>query len=116
MSTLFPKTITIEVETGGGYNAGTGKWVDGVITEPTFEGSVQPMTGKEVKSYDYLRQDVGYVKIYSSTQLNVSIKDGDTPGDIVTWQGDTWELVKELKYQNDLIPHYKYFGAYRGEA
>jgi hypothetical protein len=115
MSTLFPKIISIEVESGGDYDNTTGKWVPGVITTTTFTGSVQPMTGKEVKSYEYLRQNIGHVKIYSSSKLNLSVKGGDTPGDIVLWLGKKYEVVKELEYQNDLINHYKYIAAVRDE-
>lgn len=112
MSTLFPTIITIETESGGRYDPATGKWIPGTLSSITFEGSVQPMAGREVKSYEYLRQDVGYMKIYSSSQLNINIRGGDNSGDVVLWQGDRWELVKELKFQNSLIPHYKYFAQY----
>lgn len=113
MSTLFPTVIPIETESNGRYDPATGKWISGALSFISFEGSVQPMSGREVKSYEYLRQDVGYIKIYSSSQLNVNIRGGDNSGNVVLWQGDRWELVKELKFQNSLIPHYKYFAAYR---
>jgi hypothetical protein len=112
MSTLLFTTISIETESGGRYDPVTGKWIPGIVSEITFEGSVQPMSGREIKSYEYLRQDIGHVKIYSSSQLNVNVRGGDTSGDVVLWQNDRWELVKELKFQNYLIPHYKYFGQY----
>ena len=56
------------------------------------------------------------MKVYSNTPLAVSVEGGDTPGDIVVWQGRQWEVVAELPYQNGLIPHYKYLATDIGEA
>lgn len=112
MSTLFPKTID--------YLQVTGSYVNGVWTKAesasTFEGSVQPVTGKEVESLPVGREDRGKVKVYSNTPLNVSTEAQGHSGDIVIWEGQKWEVIFELKYQNGLIDHYKYIAEYRGES
>jgi len=113
MSTLFPKTIN--------YKNVSGAYVDGEYqksdVESTFTGSVQPVTGKDTVSLEVGRDDLGKVKIYSDSELNVSIE-GNTskPGDVVIWQGDEWEVIQEMKFQNDLINHYKYIAEFRGRA
>jgi hypothetical protein len=109
MSTLFPKTIS--------YKAVTGSYVSGIWVKSeatgTFEGSVQPVTGKDLETLPTGRGDRGIVKVYSGTQLNVSRADTDNSGDIVIWEGKEWEIIQELPYQNDLIEHYKYFAEFR---
>ena len=111
--TLFPKTIPVSTQPGGYVN---GEWVIGTPVVGTFVGSVQPMTDKEIQALPVARKDVGYVKIYSNTPLNVSTEGGAQVGDVVTWQGSKWEVVSAGEYQNGLINHYKYVGMYTGEA
>lgn len=113
MSTLFPRN-TID------YYTVTVSTTNGVDTEipvaSTFIGSVQPTTGKDIESLPSGRGDLGMVKIYSDTELNVSVEGSNTPGDIVVWQGQRWQVVHEMKFQNSLINHYKYFAEYRDEV
>lgn len=118
MGTLFPTTITYEFHTdngsSGSYNA-AGNWVPGETGTETFQGSVQPASGKEIESLPVGREDTGKVKVYSSTPLPVAKEAGDEAGAIVYWNNRKWELVYDAGYQNSLIPHYKYIGEYRGE-
>ncbi len=114
--TLFPKTINYESESGGYFDDNTGKWVDGVPVVESFQGSVQPMSGKEIESFPWLRQDTGHVKVYSDILLDVSTQGGDTKGAVVIWQDQKWEVVHQLKFQNDLINHYKFIAEFRDEA
>lgn len=114
MGTLFPKTIN--------YKQISVSYVEGVAQTPvevdsTFKGSVQPMSGKDVELLEIGREDRGKVKVYSSTKLTVGVEDDDTkPGDVVIWEGQKWEIIQEMQFQNDLIPHYKYVAEYRGEV
>ena len=113
MSTLFPRN-TIN------YFVVTTTTVKGVATKTetagTFVGSVQPITGKDLESLPTGRSDRGVVKVYSDTQLNVSLKATNKPGDIIVWQGQRWETVYEMQFQNGLIDHFKYIAEYRGEV
>lgn len=111
MSTLFPKTIVVRRPTGS-YVAGI--WTE-TTTSSTFEGSVQPITGKELEALQIGRKDIGKVKIYSSSELNVSLEGKANTGDVVEAHGSLWEIISRLPYQNDLIPHYKYIGEHRGQ-
>ena len=119
MSVLFPKKIDYEYhtanDTGGSYNT-AGDWVPGDTGTLFFLGSVQPTNGKEIDSLPVGREDTGKVKIYSDRVLPVSKQGGNDAGAIVFWKNQKWEVIYELTFQNDLIPHYKYFGEYRGEV
>ena len=111
MSTLFPKTISYETQT-------TTK-VEGIYTSNapvvlTFQGSVQPMSGKEITALNIGREDLGKVKIYSDTPIPVSKENSTQKGALVTWQAQKWETIYELINQNGIIDHYKYIGEYRG--
>ncbi len=112
MSTLFSSTIP--------YKQVTGSWVNGVWTtvevDSTFTGSVQPVTGRDLEVLDVGREDVGRIKVYSNTPLNVSGEGTENSGDIVIWQGGRWEVSQAMDFQNDLISHYKYIAEFRGAA
>lgn len=118
MSTLFPKQIIYEHHTANGtqgsYND-AGDWIPGDTGEFFFRGSVQPTSGKEIDSLPVGRADTGKVKIYSDSVLPVSKQGGKEAGAIVFWKNQKWEVIYELTFQNNLIPHYKYIGEYKGE-
>jgi hypothetical protein len=85
-------------------------------TAGTFVGTIQPLTGKETELLNVGREDLGKVKVYSSTQLNVSTEETENSGDIVVYSGKKWEIIQALDYQNNLIPHYKYIAEYKEEV
>lgn len=114
MSTLLPRNTIVYYPVTTSVIKGEGTKTEGAAS--SFIGSVQPTTGKDFESTPSLRQDIGTVKIYSDTQLNVSIAGTTNSGDIVIWQGQRWEITDEMKFQNGLINHYKYFGEYRAEG
>lgn len=110
MSTLFPKTINYLAVT---FTRVKGK-VSRTETPGTFVGSVQPVTGKDIDAEQVGRVDIGKVKIYSNTPLNVAIEGTANSGDIVIWQNKKWEVLALLDNQNDLINHYKQIAEFRG--
>lgn len=112
MPTLFPQTIQAHRRAGSYVGP---RWVAADI-DFTFEGSVQPVTGKEFETLAIGRQDGGILKVYSDSLLNVSKEGNPQTGDWFTWDGRQWELCAELPNQNSLIPHYKYIARERGEA
>lgn len=113
MATLFPKTINVRRITGGYVN---GIWTENAPVSETFQGSVQPVTGKDLDTVEVGREDRGKVKVYSSTPLSVSIEGEEYSGDVVIWQDKEWELIQAMDFQNDLINHYKYIGEFRKDV
>lgn len=78
----------------------------------TFQGNVQPMSGKETESLNIGRENEGFVKIYTNVRLNVASEKTNKPGDVVIWQGQQWEILDEQVYQNGLLNHYKYIAQF----
>lgn len=109
--TLFPRTHH--------YKSRSCSYVGGIVqhteADATFVGSIQPITGKDTEFLAVGRMDVGSVKIYSNTPLHVSEQGTATPGDLVSWQGRTYEVVASLPFQNGVVSHYKYLAQDVGE-
>lgn len=113
MSTLFPHVIVVLRRTGSRVN---GRWVSTPETRVNVTGSVQPVSGKDTQFLPEGRRDVGVVKVYCNSPLNVSVEGSADSGDIVIWHGKKWEVFQELAFANGLINHYKYLAGYVGEA
>ena len=113
MSTLFPKNHSV-IRTTGGLDA-YGEWIHGTPVTISFTGSVQPMS-MDAAAKAIGRETEGACKIFSSSKLQTSNQSGSNPGDVLTWQGHKWELVKEGAFDNGLIPHYTYIAECRREA
>lgn len=111
MSTLFPKAHSV-TRTTGGLDA-YGVWTPGTPVTVAFTGSVQPMS-MEAAAKAIGRETVGAVRIFSSSKLQTCVEKGNNPGDVLTWQGHKWELLKEMAFDNGLIPHFAYVAECRG--
>lgn len=115
--TLISGTQTYTYKLGKYIN---GIWTEGTEETETFNGSIQPLNYKDIRSLEVGRQDVGKIKIYSDIQLPVGseIEEGDisvekSSGAIILWQSKWWEVIQEIAYQMNLISHYKYIAEYR---
>ena len=109
--TLFPKNHAVTRTTGGLDSDGV--WVPGTPVTISFTGSVQPM-GMDAAAKAMGRDTEGAVRIFSSSKLQTNVQEGTNPGDVLAWQGHNWELVKELAFDNDLLPHFEYIAECRG--
>jgi hypothetical protein len=114
MSTLFPKPITV-IRKDPGTFSDLGRYQEGVTNEIIIYGSVQPDTGKDNQAQEVGLEDLGKVKCYMNEPLQVSSEGNNIVGDRVIYQNKEWEVLRDLPYQNDLIPHYKYIAEYRRE-
>lgn len=84
----------------------------------TFRGTIQPMparANKEPKDLASGRFDAGRVRVYSTTPLKVGTE-GGTRGDVVLFNGQRFEVIKDIAHQMGVIPHYKYIAEYVGEV
>lgn len=113
MSVLFPKDIEA-VDYTFVQDKMTVEKVAG--TPYIIQADIQPETGEdEGISFDPTiqgRRDIGTVKVFSNTKLNVSKEETVLTGTVLSWEGGKWEVIQELPYQNNsfftLIDHYKY--------
>jgi hypothetical protein len=112
-TTLFGKTQNYKQVTFTRSRTDRGKtkykYVDG-----TFNGTIQPVSGKDLEIFPDGRRDEGVVKVFSGSKLNVGIEGTKYSGDVVFYGGHKWEITRALPFQNNVIPHYKYFAEFRG--
>lgn len=107
--TLFPSPIKIS-RSSGAYDEVTGVWVEGTPATFIVEGSVQPLTAREVLAMDPEDRDDGMVALFTDADLKVSTKGSTSDGDLVVFQGMNYRLVAKDPFLNGLIPHYRYRG------
>lgn len=96
-----------------------GVWVELSTEEFQISGTVQPVEGEELQFLPENRRETGTIKIFTSSDLNVSAEGMDISSDYVIWEDKRWEIVSKRAYGNGLIPHYKYYaqskpGVYNG--
>lgn len=111
MSILFGQTHAIKVFSGAHWEMG--RYIKDQAVESTIVADVQPMTGKEITDLNIGRKNVGKIKIYYNSELNIAQEDTNITGDIIEWGGNDYELIAKLTYNNNLINHYKYIGELR---
>ena len=111
--TLISKTQQYSYSTGSYIR---GRWEEDPATAGTFEGSIQPLSFKDMQSTAVGREDRGKVKIYTKTQLPVGEEDSNISGAIVEWQGKKWEVIQEIVYAMGILPHNKYIAELRGKV
>lgn len=110
MSNPFRSSISTKRKTGSYIN---GRWIENAPDTITIIASVQPVTGKELESLNIGREELGKVKIYTDDTLYISDEGNNRSGDIITWQGDNYEIIAEGKNRNNIINHNKYIGELR---
>lgn len=113
---LFPQPI-IYRRTTGALNS-IGIWEDSGVVEGTILGSIQPASGDELEALPENERKTGLYKVYINftDELIAPTEGGTNKGDILEWQGGLYQVIKEGKYNNNLIPHRKYFAQYIGES
>ena len=114
--TLFPSPMTILRTAGGSYSDATGRWVDGTQTTIVIEGSVQPLTAREILALDAEDRDDGQVWIFTGEELNITTKDADNDGDLLLWNGMRYRVAVKDDFNNGIIPHVRYRAKLVGAA
>lgn len=102
----FRKPQTITRTTAGAYV--NGYFVDGVTSSITIQASVQPMTGEDMKTLDAGKRLSDYVKVYTSSDLQVLGEASGLIADRLTWRGHTYECISADVRQMGIINHFKY--------
>ena len=81
---------------------------DVTYTEFSLEGSVQPVTGRDLQALPAGRFDLGSVKVYTLQELVVGVEGSELLGDVVEYHGVKYEIIQRLPYYADIITHNKY--------
>lgn len=93
-------------------------WVNGVATAgvPTaipFKGDMQPFSNVDAVALNVGRAGIGKITVFSDIALQTSEQGGQVVGDMVTFEGKTYEIIQESAHRNRLIPHYEYYAELR---
>lgn len=105
MAFLGESTLTRRRYAAGSIGA-DGRWTEGVTTDATFRGSVQPLSGKDMAILsEGLRAKVTR-KVYAprGTLRTVDQHDGDRSDRVVDGDGLVYEVV-HVDDAHPLIPH-----------
>jgi hypothetical protein len=86
----------------------TGRATTSIIDVESFDGSIQPASGRDVELLDEGERTGDEIKVYirGSHDLNVANEDTKKPGDLVEFNGDDYEVVHTRTY-DATIPHTK---------
>lgn len=113
MSTLFPKPFQVRRNT---RTLVRGVWELGSPETLTFQGSIQPLSGRDLLTLEPASRDIGKVWVYTGSQLQKRTEASSSVADLLVYDGSLWEVIDDKGYSNDLIPHHKYLAEYRGAA
>ena len=113
---LFPKLSTVKVKSPGSYDKG--QWIEGIETPTIIQADAQPMTGKEIEVLSVGRANLGKIKIYTDSAINLNIADETTQqnGDLFVKNGQDYEIIAVDNNEVGLIPHHKYIAELRVQA
>ena len=104
MSIFRTKPVTLNRISGGVYT--NGMWVEGSPTTSTVMCSVQPMTDHDMQMLPSGRRESKAYVVFTDTEL---FEVGTQNPDLVTIDGETFEVVRSAPWRNNIINHYKYY-------
>lgn len=99
------KTYTI-TRFGAGQYVG-GFWVEGTMEQFDIQASAQPLRPEEVESLPEGRRTEQAFKIYTDTELKVADSGNSQNSDLITIQGEDYEIISVSPYKSGVIDHYK---------
>lgn len=101
----FRKPLTRTQRSGGDYSRG--KWAGESETTSTIYGSIQPATGRQRSNVPEGYDSTSALECITDTELTIAEAEGQR-GDVITWNGDEYEVVGREPWQNDVLNHYAY--------
>ena len=81
-----------------------GRWVAGTATTLTIDASVQPVMGRASQNREQGQdQSPSTIQLFTITELKAADETAGIRGDVVSWNGDSWEVtVSENRPHLDL--------------
>ena len=111
MSLRYP--VTIQRRAAGARV--DGRWVPGALGgAESILATVQPAVAADYDKMEPLfegRRVESIVRMYSSEKLTQAGANSTASGDVLEWQGDSYEIVDRSVWQSGIIPHYRYLAA-----
>ena len=99
----FREALTCQRSQGGTWNRGF--YDPGDSDEFTIYASVQPISGKELRILPEGRRETATYTLYTDTKMNEQ-GSAQLP-DVVTIDGEIYEVIKVFPWQNTALAHYK---------
>jgi hypothetical protein len=99
-------SVTVTRAAAGSYV--DGRWVAGSTSTLTVTASAQPHRARpdellHLPEADRTRESL---RLYTETELQTADEETQTPADLVTWDGEQWEVVRVESWPLGLA-HYK---------
>lgn len=107
MGSSFRHAVTVTRGAAGSYSHGI--YSAGTTSTLTIQASVQPTKPNDTLLLPELRRNDKAFVLFSDTVLN--LVNGSTPPDRVSLFGETFEILAQDPWQNNVINHYKYVAA-----
>jgi len=108
MATAFGLSFNYVQMITGSHND-SGDYVHGTPSLSTMEGSIHPMTAKEVLAYTQGSRTTGMCKVIASEFLDSRVRAGNE-GVYIAFGVEIYQLGDCNPYQNGIIPHYELVG------
>ena len=92
------------------YGAATktdGVWVAATPTTFTMVASMQPMEGDELLMVPEGDREREHITIFTDTLLRTIDQEALTGADVVTWNGNDYEVKKVRNYRMGALDHYE---------
>lgn len=93
-----------------------GVWSTGSSQTLTGYGSIQPVSGNDLANLEPATLQKGAMVLYTTTTMRRRTEDSSVVPDRVLFEGSKWQVVQEMPYTNNLIPHRKYVLEFEGPA
>lgn len=101
----FNKTFTGERLAPSTYIKG--REVLGVSSALSFEASIHPLNGQEIKHLPEGRRDKEAYALLTTTILYADNPETKQPADMINAYGKKFEVISIGPWQNNILPHYR---------
>ena len=99
-------------------DAGTyvkGRFVAGSYTDSTITGTWQPASGADMKALPEGRRDMEAFTGFTASPVHTTDSVNQEQGDVIIMNGDEYEVIRVERWQNQVLPHYKFWAVRKGE-
>jgi hypothetical protein len=98
--------LTITRFAAGSYV--NGLWVEGSSSQLTVSGTVQPVPGSILQTLPEGKRDRDMKLFICDSELFITNPDTGTSGDLVSIEGENWQVDSLQSWSNGILPHYEY--------